>query len=99
MPQDVKRKVMIKCLQEGESLSAVVRRFLAQYADEDNKPTQKFMDTVTALNIELYSMVSKIENFSEEKMLEIKRNENLEIARRLQYYTKTQDRIRKKVML
>lgn len=94
IPTEVKRKAMHRCIRDGESLSRVVRRMLLDYVEEG--PSQEFVSAIKMLNIELHQIVKNAETQSEHVMLQIKKNENETLAKRLEYFAKTQERLRKK---
>ena len=94
IPTEVKKKVMQKCIDEGENLSKVIRRALYAYISEE--PTQDFLEAIKAVNLELLHDFRKSEIVNEEQFLEMRKRENDELARRMDYFAKTQARIKAK---
>lgn len=94
IPLDVKKKLMARCIEDGESMSKLMRRLICGYLGHEidlENPPQEFLDAIKALNIELSKQFNT--EITPQKLMEIKKAENLEIAKRLEYYTKTQARI------
>lgn len=94
VPEDVKRKVKSKCAAQGDTLTNVVRRALAAYASD--VPSPEFMEAVKSLEIELRAHSPGISPVDEETQKKIAHQESLELAKRMEFFAKHQERMRKK---